>query len=95
MKLLEELIVNKSAEITDGVELRVGDEVNISIFAREGNMVVKFHSPSVHIFITKFGPLKLANRLRPTVEEIEITPESYIVRIDNGPDMSFERSGFE
>ncbi len=87
----EKLVKDKASEVSPGVELRCGSEINLRIFEEDGNVVVKFGSPAVHVFITKLGPLQLLNAVRPTVNKIIITEKSFIIRLDNSPDIEVSR----
>lgn len=89
--LLESLIRNKSAEVSDGVTLKCGSEINLTIFAKGDEVVIKFGSPSVRVEVSKMGPLNLVNALRPTVQSITITPTSYKIEVDNAPDVEIKR----
>ena len=93
VNMLEDLVKNKSAEVSDGVTLKCGEEINLSIFKHESvdAVVIKFHSPSVRVEISKMGPLNLVNALRPTVESITITKKSYKISVDNAPDVEVSR----
>ena len=91
LQIFETLVKEKSVEISDGVLLKCGEEINLSIFKDGDNVKVKFGSPSVQVFISKLGPAKLLNVVRPTVEHIVITEKSYNISIDNGPDFEVER----
>lgn len=91
LPMFEKLIKNKSVEVSSGVELRCGSEVNLKIFEEDDNVIIKFGSPAVQVFVTKMGPLKLLNAVRPTVERITITNKSFIIKIDNGPDIEVSR----
>lgn len=91
LPLLEELVKNRSVEIADGVEARCGDEINLKIVSENGNVVIKFGSPAVQVFISKMGPLRLLNAVRPTLESITITDNSFKISVDNAPDMEVKR----
>jgi hypothetical protein len=88
---LEDLSRQRELEVSSGVMLKCGEEINLSIFQRDGNTVIKFGSPAVHVHISKMGPLNLVNALRPTVEEIVITKSSYKIKLDNAPDIEVSR----
>ncbi len=88
---LEELSKKREFEISPGVELKCGEEINLSIFQRGSNTVIKFGSPAVHVHVSKMGPLNLVNALRPTVEEIVITDKTYKIVLDNAPDIEVNR----
>jgi hypothetical protein len=91
--MLEDLIKTKSVQVSDGIVLKCADEINLSIFkhASMDAVVIKFHSPSVKVEISKMGPLNLINVLRPTVESITISKRSYKISIDNAPDIEVSR----
>jgi hypothetical protein len=92
LELLETLIKEKEVEIADGVLLKCGDEVNITLFRSGDEVVLKFGSPAVQVFITKMGPVKLINALRPTLESITIG-DTIKVSVDNAPDIEISREG--
>jgi hypothetical protein len=89
--LFEELIKNKTVEVSDGVNIKCGDEINLVISSEDGNPVIKFGSPAVQVFITKMGPMRLLNAVRPTIQSITITDKSFKISVDNAPDMEVAR----
>jgi hypothetical protein len=89
--LFEELIKNKTVEVSDGVNIKCGDEINLVISSEDGNPVIKFGSPAVQVFITKMGPMRLLNAVRPTLKSITITDKSFKISVDNAPDMEVAR----
>lgn len=89
--LFEELVKNKTVEVSDGVNIKCGDEINLVIFEENGNPVIKFGSPAVQVHISKMGPLRLLNAVRPTIESITITDKSFKISVDNAPDMEVSR----
>ena len=89
--MLEELVKNKTVEVSDGVNLRCGDEINLSILSKNGEVVIKFGSPAVQVFVTKMGLVRLLNAVRPTVESITITDRSFKISLDNVPDIDIAR----
>lgn len=91
VSMLETLVKERSVEISDGIELKCGEEINISIFEKGDEVVIKFGSPVVQVHVTKMGPVRLLNIVRPTVESVTITERSYKISIDNGPDMEVAR----
>lgn len=89
--LFEELVNNKTVEVSDGVNIKCGDEINLVISSENGNPVIKFGSPVVQVFITKMGPMRLLNAVRPTIQSITITDKSFKISVDNAPDMEVAR----
>lgn len=89
--LFEELVNNKTVEVSDGVNIKCGDEINLVISSENGNPVIKFGSPAVQVFITKMGPMRLLNAVRPTIQSITITDKSFKISVDNAPDMEVAR----
>jgi hypothetical protein len=89
--IFTELVNNKVAELSDGVQIKCGDEINLVISSEGGNPVIKFGSPAVQVFITKMGPMRLLNAVRPTLKSITITDESFKISVDNAPDMEVAR----
>ena len=89
--LFEELVKNKTVEVSDGVNIKCGDEINLVISSEDGNPVLKFGSPAVQVFITKMGPMRLLNAVRPTLKSITITDKSFKISVDNAPDMEVAR----
>lgn len=91
LKLLESLVKDKQAQVSDGVTLKCGSEINLSIFSRDDSVVIKFGPPSVKVEVSKMGAFNLLNTLRPTLQEIVITSKSYKIVVDNAPDMEIKR----
>jgi hypothetical protein len=89
--LFEQLVKNKTVEVSDGVNVKCGDEINLTISSHNDEVVIKFGSPAVQVFISKMGPLRLLNAVRPTIESITITDKSFKVSVDNAPDMEVKR----
>ena len=89
--LFEQLIKNKTVEVSDGVNIKCGDEINLVICSEDGNPVIKFGSPAVQVFITKMGPMRLLNAVRPTIKSITITDKSFKISVDNAPDIEVSR----
>lgn len=89
--LVENLTKNREVEVAPGVVLKCGEEINLSIFSRDGHMVIKFGSPAVRVHISKMGPMNLINALRPTIQEIVVTDKSYKIVLDNAPDIEVAR----
>jgi hypothetical protein len=89
--LFEELVKNKTVEVSDGVNIKCGDEINLVISSEDGDPVIKFGSPAVQVFITKMGPMRLLNVVRPTLKSITITDKSFKISVDNAPDMEVAR----
>ena len=89
--LFEELVKNKTVEVSDGVNIKCGDEINLVISSENGNPVIKFGSPAVQVYITKMGPMRLLNAVRPTIQSITITDKSFKISVDNAPDMEVAR----
>jgi len=91
VSILEKLIKDRSVEISDGVQLKCGEEINVSIFAKGDEVVMKFGSPAVQIYVTRMGVLRLLNIIRPTLEFLTISKKSYKISVDNGPDIEVAR----
>jgi hypothetical protein len=92
LSMFEELVLNGSVEIDGkGVILTRGSEINIKIYEEDGYVVIKFGSPPIQIRITKLGPRKLINVLRPTLEEVHMHKDRFSVMSDNCPDFEVER----
>lgn len=89
--LFEELVNNKTVEVSDGVNIKCGDEINLVISSENGNPVIKFGSPAVQVYISKMGPMRLLNAVRPTIQSITITDKSFKISVDNAPDMEVAR----
>jgi hypothetical protein len=89
--LFEQLVKNKTVEVSDGVNIKCGDEINLVISEEDGNPVIKFGSPAVQVYITKMGPMRLLNAVRPTIQSITITDKSFKISVDNAPDMEVAR----
>ena len=89
--LFEELVKNKTVEVSDGVNIKCGDEINLVISSENGNAVIKFGSPAVQVYISKMGPMRLLNAVRPTIQSITITDKSFKISVDNAPDMEVAR----
>jgi len=89
--LFEELVKNKTVEVSDGVNIRCGDEINLVVSSHNDEVVIRFGSPAVQVFISKMGPLRLLNAVRPTIESITITDKSFKISVDNAPDMEVKR----
>lgn len=89
--LFEELVKNKTVEVSDGVNIKCGDEINLVISSENGNPVIKFGSPAVQVYISKMGPMRLLNAVRPTIQSITITDKSFKISVDNAPDMEVAR----
>jgi len=89
--LVENLANKKEVEVAPGVMLKCGEEINLSIFSRDGHMVIKFGSPAVRVYISKMGPMNLINALRPTIQEIVVTDKTYKIVLDNAPDIEVAR----
>ncbi len=89
--LFEELIKNKTVEVSDGVNIKCSDEINLTISSHNDEVVIKFGSPAVQVFITKMGPMRLLNAVRPTIQSITITDKSFKISVDNAPDMEVAR----
>lgn len=91
ISIFEELVKNKTVEVSDGVVMKCGDEINLTIFSKDNEVVIKVGSPAVQVFISKMGPMRLLNAVRPTLESITITDKSYKISVDNAPDMEVSR----
>lgn len=91
LETFEKLVKEKSCVIAPGVEIRCGQEINISVFFEDGDTVVKFGSPSIQVHITKMGPMKLLNIVRPTITQIRIKEKSFVICLDNAPDIEVDR----
>lgn len=91
INLFEQLVKNREVEVSDGVTLKCGEEINLSILKDKGNVVIKFGSPAVQVHVSKMGPINLINVIRPTVESITITEKSFKISVDNAPDMEISR----
>jgi hypothetical protein len=89
--LFEQLVKNKTVEVSDGVNIKCGDEINLVISEEDGNPVIKFGSPAVQVYITKMGPMRLLNAVRPTIQSITITHKSFKIGVDNAPDIEVSR----
>lgn len=89
--LFEELVKNKTVEVSDGVNIKCSDEINLTIFTKDDQVIIKFGSPAVQVYISKMGPLRLLNAVRPTLESITITDKSFKISVDNAPDMEVSR----
>lgn len=91
VSLLETLVKDRSVEIADGIQLKCGEEINVSIFAKDDEVVIKFGSPAVQVHVTRMGPLRLLNIVRPTVKSLTIAKKSYRISVDNAPDIEVAR----
>lgn len=89
--IFTELVTHKVAEISDGVQIKCGDEINLTISEENGNPVIKFGSPAVQVYISKMGPMRLLNAVRPTLQSITITDKSFKISVDNAPDIEVSR----
>ncbi len=88
----EELVLDGSTEI-EGQDIVVtrGSEINIKIYEEDGHVVIKIVSPPIQLRVSKIGPKKLVNVLRPTLHQIEIHKNKYSIISDNLPDIDLER----
>jgi hypothetical protein len=91
VKVLEELITKKRCQISDGVFLSCGHEVNLRIFNDDGEVKISVGSPSLNVEIHKMGMITLSKMLRPTIESVTITKDAYIISVDNAPDIEVKR----
>ena len=91
VKVLEELITKKRCQISDGVFLVCGHEVNLRIFSENDSVKITVGSPSLKVEIHKMGMMTLSKILRPTIESITITKEAYVISIANAPDIEVKR----
>jgi hypothetical protein len=57
----------------------------------DGNVVVEFSAPFTYVLITKLGPKRLLNLVKPRVESITITPKSYILKLSTFGNYEVER----
>jgi hypothetical protein len=89
--IFTELVNNRVAEVSDGVQIKCGDEINLAISSENGNPIIKFGSPAVQVYITKMGPMRLLNAVRPTLKSITITDQSFKISVDNAPDIEVSR----
>jgi hypothetical protein len=90
--MFEELVLKGSVEIEGkDVVLTRGSEINIKIYEEDGYVVIKFGSPPIQIRVSKIGPKKLINVLRPTLEEIHMHKDRFTIMSDNCPDIEMER----
>lgn len=91
VKIFEDLVLNKKCEIADGVFLSCGNEINIKVFNSNGTVKITIGSPSLSIEIHKMGMIALSRILKPTIESVTITKDSYIISINNAPDIEVKR----
>jgi hypothetical protein len=92
LSMFEELVLNGSVEVEGkDVVLTRGSEINIKIYEEDGYVVIKFGSPPIQIRVTKLGPKKLINALRPTLEEVHMHKDRFTIMSDNCPDLEVER----
>lgn len=89
--IFTKLVVDKVADISDGVQIKCGDEINLVISEENGNPVIKFGSPAVQVYISKMGPMRLLNAVRPTLQSITVTDNSFKISVDNAPDIEVSR----
>lgn len=92
LAMFEKLVLDGSAEI-DGqdVVLTRGSEINLKIYAEDGHVVIKVGSPPIQLKVHKIGLKRLVNVLRPTLKQVEMHSDKYVVISDNCPDVEFER----
>lgn len=90
--LLEQLLKNKQVEVQDGVSICCDKQlIHLDIYLKNDNIVIEFTAPFTYILITKLGPKRLLNIVRPRIESITITPKSYILKLSTFGDYEVER----
>ena len=90
--LLEQLLKNKEVEVQEGVSICCEKQIiHLDIYLKDGNVVVEFAAPFTYVLITKLGPKRLLNLVKPRVESVTITPKSYILKLSTFGNYEVER----
>ena len=87
LEMLEKLIKDKTYNVMEGIVLSCSEQINISIFRRGADTVVKFGAPFLYVHLTKFGILEIKRK----VDSIRFSPKTYTISIDNFPDITRNR----
>ena len=87
---LRQLILNKSVEISDGVNLLSSGEINLKIYANDDDVIISFDAPFPYVHVTKVGPKKLLNLIKPRVEYIKLRSNSKVLKLSSIPEVEIE-----
>lgn len=91
----EQLVLTKSLEVQPGVFLTCKDKINLSIYEKNGEIIVDFGSPAMYIEAGKGASLgdKIKIRfIKPKVENVVISKTQITVKLDPLGEVSFDRS---
>lgn len=93
LQQIETLIKTGELEFTDGVFIRCGEEIRLSVFHDKSvdSVIIKFDPPFAYLKVKKLGPKKLINILDPKIELVEIKPKSIRIQLTSFPDFEIER----
>lgn len=79
---LKKLLKEGSLEVQDGVSL-ISENKNLKpiIYVSDDNLIVEFEAPFLYLHVTKIGPKRLLNLVKPRVEYIKFKPDSTVVKL--------------
>lgn len=89
---IQKLVCEKRLEVQDGVYL-CADEgvVKPTLYGKDNNLVIEFEAPFPYVYVTKLGPKKLANLVKPRVEKITVKPKTFVIELSTLGEMEIER----
>jgi hypothetical protein len=85
--MLDKLLKDKQYVVTEGVTISCAEQINISIFRKGTETIIKFGSPFVYVHLSKFNILEIKRK----VDSIKFGPKTYTICIDNFPDITKNR----
>lgn len=88
--LVRELLQNKKAIISDGIEMLCGEEISLTIRASAQGIIIDFGAPFVFINIDKLGPVDIFD-IKRRLKSIYVSQDNYTLNIDNFPDITKPR----
>jgi hypothetical protein len=76
------LLQNGQLEVQDGVSL-ISENKNLKpvIYVSGNDLIVEFEAPFLYLHVTKIGPKRLLNLVKPRVEYIKFKPDSTVVKL--------------
>jgi len=81
-KILKELLKIGRVEIQEGVFLvSDGKVLKPTVYVKEDALIIEFEAPFLYLHITKLGPKRLLNLVKPRVEYIKSTATSTVVKL--------------
>lgn len=90
---LEKLLRDKKLEVQDGVFVCADEGVcKPTLFVGDdGFLHVEFEAPFMYLHVTKLGPKKLANLVKPRVLKIVFKKDTILVSLSSLGDWEFDR----